>query len=67
MDGTLWDAVGSYCAIWNATIAQTGLRSPQVSYDRLVPLMGRPIGDIMRVLVGDVPARGGVSRKTLCQ
>ncbi len=57
MDGTLWDAVGSYCAIWNATIAQTGLRSPQVSYDRLVPLMGRPIGDIMRVLVGDVPAR----------
>ncbi len=25
MDGTLWDAVDSYCRVWNATIAETKL------------------------------------------
>lgn len=52
MDGTLWDAVDSYCAVWIATARELGLRL-DVGHDRLVPLMGRPLESIYREIVGD--------------
>lgn len=52
MDGTLWDAVDSYCAVWVATARELGLRL-DIARDRLVPLMGRPLESIYREIVGD--------------
>ena len=36
MDGTLWDAVDSYAAIWNTTIVQLGVQVPPVTRQKLV-------------------------------
>lgn len=36
MDGTLWDAVDSYAAIWNTTIVQLGVQVPPVTRHKLV-------------------------------
>lgn len=51
MDGTLWDAIDSYCAVWNATAADCGAVL-DVRYDDLLPLMGRPLADIYDKLAG---------------
>lgn len=53
MDGTLWDAVDSYCAVWNETYRQLGLDIEPVTYTRLRGLMGTPLTGIYDVLVGD--------------
>lgn len=53
MDGTLWDAVESYCAVWNRTIADIGMDRKPVRYSDLAVLMGRPLGEIYTTLVGD--------------
>lgn len=45
MDGTLWDAVHSYCEVWNATYAALG-SDRRVGYYDLRPLMGKPLGEI---------------------
>lgn len=58
MDGTLWDAVDSYCAVWIATARELGIRL-DVSRDDLVPLMGRPLQSIYREIVGDACDRPG--------
>lgn len=57
MDGTLWDAVDSYCRVWNQTIADCGLEScAPVTRPRLEQLMGKPLTEIERELIGnDVP------------
>lgn len=52
MDGTLWDAVDSYAAIWNRTIEELGCRAPAVTRRALVPLMGVTIDGIYDTLVG---------------
>ncbi len=52
MDGTLWDAVDSYCAVWNRTIDDLGVKAPHVTRPRLEKLMGTPLGGIYDVLVG---------------
>lgn len=52
MDGTLWDAVPSYCAVWNATIAQMRLSRKPVEYNELVALMGKPLAEIFDALIG---------------
>lgn len=52
MDGTLWDAVDSYCAVWNETYRQMGLDIEPLTYDRLKTLMGKPLTSIYDVLVG---------------
>ena len=39
MDGTLWDAVDSYVAVWNATFEAMGYRV-SVSRDELLLYMG---------------------------
>ena len=46
MDGTLWDAVDSYCAVWDATFAQLGVTRPRVERDELLRLMGKPLAEI---------------------
>lgn len=50
MDGTLWDAVDSYCRVWNVTFAEMGLDNT-VSRQSLVDCMGMTIGDIFSRLV----------------
>ena len=52
MDGTLWDAVDSYCAVWNATIGDCCPGVTPVTYDRLVKLMGRPLDVIFNQMIG---------------
>lgn len=52
MDGTLWDAVDSYCSVWNRTIEQLGVDCPPVQRDALLPMMGLPIETIYDRLVG---------------
>ncbi len=53
MDGTLWDAVQSYCDVWNETIAHFGIKRSEVKYDELVVLMGKHLRDIYDCLIGD--------------
>ena len=53
MDGTLWDAVPSYCAVWDATIEVLGVGRKKVDYDELVSLMGKPLNEIYDALIGD--------------
>ncbi len=52
MDGTLWDAVESYCAVWNETIVHFGIDRDAVTYGELAPLMGRSLDDIYDTLIG---------------
>lgn len=52
MDGTLWDAIDSYCAVWNETAATLGC-SRRVAYNDLLPLMGKPLAEIYDALIGD--------------
>ena len=52
MDGTLWDAVPSYCAVWNMTIEQMHLARGPVQYAELVALMGKPLAEIFDALIG---------------
>lgn len=51
MDGTLWDAIDSYTAIWNMAFERTG-SSSRVTRDELLSLMGTPIDDIINRLAG---------------
>lgn len=53
MDGTLWDAVDSYCAVWNRTIDQCCPGVPHVGYPVLSKMMGTPIDMIYSHVVGD--------------
>lgn len=52
MDGTLWDAVPSYCRVWDTTAAELGINRPPVQYNELVSLMGKPLGEIYTSLMG---------------
>lgn len=62
MDGTLWDAVDSYCAVWNKTIADLGLDIASVTRARLQGLMGTPLGGIYDALVGDAAERADFNK-----
>lgn len=56
MDGTLWDAVESYCAVWNATIDRICPEVPHVVYGTLSKMMGMPLRTIFDTLIGsEVP------------
>ena len=50
MDGTLWDAVDSYCQIWNTTFEQFELKQV-VTRDELLKCMGMPIDEIFRQII----------------
>ncbi len=50
MDGTLWDAVDSYCKIWDETFSEMGINHT-VSRQELLECMGLPIDEIFRRIV----------------
>ena len=50
MDGTLWDAVDSYCKIWDVTFKQMEY-SQTVSRQELLKCMGMPINEIFQKIV----------------
>ncbi len=50
MDGTLWDAVNSYCEIWNTTFSQIG-KNQTVGRHELLECMGMPIDEIFQKVV----------------
>lgn len=52
MDGTLWDAVDSYCAVWNRTNRELGIEGADVYRAALEPLMGLPLTEIYDRLIG---------------
>lgn len=57
MDGTLWDAVDSYCHIWNVTFDQLGILQT-VERDELLRCMGMPIDKIFdKIVTVDVDRR----------
>lgn len=51
MDGTLWDAVDSYCKIWDATFEQMGFKVDKIPRQTLLECMGLPIDEIFRRIV----------------
>ncbi|MDD6622956.1 MAG: HAD family hydrolase [Bacteroidales bacterium] len=54
MDGTLWDAVDSYCKIWIECFRRFGIER-EVSRDDLISLMGKPLIDIYHCVAGRRP------------
>lgn len=53
MDGTLWDAVESYCELWNRTIDYCCPQVGHVGYDKLAALMGYHLSYIHQQVVGN--------------
>ena len=53
MDGTLWDAVDSYCKVWDATFAEIGRPDLTVTRSELIRCMGMPIARIYDEIVTD--------------
>lgn len=54
MDGTLWDAVDSYCEIWNRCFHKVGM-DRVVARQELIACMGLNLHEILRRLCGGVP------------
>lgn len=50
MDGTLWDAVDSYCRIWDKTIDEFGFNQPPVKREQLINLMGKTLDRIVPIV-----------------
>ena len=58
MDGTLWDAVDTYCRVWDSTFAALGIRREPVRYEELLAQMGKPLEDIFDAIAApDAPYR----------
>lgn len=57
MDGTLWDAVDSYCTIWNVSLRECGYDHAKITRHELTDQMGstldRIIADITPEAAGD--------------
>lgn len=53
MDGTLWDAVDSYCQVWDATFSEIGRPDLTVTRSELIRCMGMPIARIYDEIVSD--------------
>ena len=54
MDGTLWDAVDSYCKIWIECFRRFGIER-EVNRRDLISLMGKPLLDIYFSVAGHNP------------
>lgn len=54
MDGTLWDAVDSYCIIWDKTLDEMGVQHRHVTRDELLDMMGMYLNDIIAHLAPDM-------------
>ncbi|MDE6396598.1 MAG: HAD family hydrolase [Muribaculaceae bacterium] len=57
MDGTLWDAVDSYCTIWDTTFAELGISAPPVTREKLLSHMGQYLEQILAALAPDAGGR----------
>ncbi len=55
MDGTLWDAVDSYCKVWDKTFQDLKLNHKPVTRQTLMNMMGMHLEDIVANLAADVP------------
>jgi phosphoglycolate phosphatase len=53
MDGTLWDAVDSYCYIWDITFARFGINR-KTKRQELIECMGLSLDVIMEKLASDI-------------
>lgn len=51
MDGTLWDAVDSYCAIWNVSLRECGFDHADITRRQLTVQMGYTIDRIIADLI----------------
>lgn len=56
MDGTLWDAVDSYCKIWNVCFERRGLPC-RATREEVEACMGLHIDEILRRLAGEAGGR----------
>ena len=54
MDGTLWDAVDSYCRVWDKTISEFGISQPPVQRELLIGLMGKTLDKIIPVVIPEM-------------
>lgn len=54
MDGTLWDAVDSYCLVWDKTIGEFGVSRPPVKREQLIGLMGKTLDKIVPAVTPEV-------------
>lgn len=54
MDGTLWDAVDSYCAVWNRCFVEIGAER-RIERQELVECMGMQLIDILHLLTKECP------------
>jgi len=54
MDGTLWDAVDSYCKIWNKTFIQCGINHKPVIRDELIGFMGTTLDRIVDMIAPEI-------------
>ena len=59
MDGTLWDAVDTYCKIWNTAYSRMGITA-EVTRHQLLDCMGLPLDKIT-----DLIAPAGIDRAEL--
>lgn len=54
MDGTLWDAVDSYAAVWNRSIQNLGIAGVlPVTRKELSAMMGKPLDEIFNRIIGE--------------
>lgn len=63
MDGTLWDAADSYCAVWNRTLEQLGMHVEPVTRAKLDKYIGMHLADICDRLVGKLADRDTFLRR----
>jgi len=54
MDGTLWDAVDSYCTVWNTTFSDLDIPHAPVTRELLLTMMGMHLEDIVARLADSV-------------
>lgn len=63
MDGTLWDAVDSYCHVWDYTVSETGLSHGPVTRAALQAMMGQPLERIVETIVPEVEDKADFLRR----
>lgn len=59
MDGTLWDAVDSYCSVWNRTIEEFGLTGRSIERSQLIDMMGKTLDKIIEVVLPQMSGNEG--------
>ena len=55
IDGTLWDSRKVVADSWNAALAEHTKYNVQFNYEEIGKLFGKPMDEIFRTLLGDIP------------